>query len=190
MAANPDQLTEDIAATRDRMSGTVDEVRTRVSPSQAIERRTESARQSISDGGTAVAEQTRHMADEATGRGRRAMSAAADTARDKPLLTGAAAFGAGLLVGALAPASNTEQRATRRLQSDMEEPMREAMSDSAHQIGDRVADQAHEGTERVREEAQHAMDDVRDEAHDATEAARERARDAGESVRDEVQRHT
>lgn len=186
MGTNPDQLTEEIAATRGRMSETVDEVRTRVAPSQVMRRRTDSARQAVSDGSVAVAERTSEMAEEAKGRGRRVMHAAADTARDKPLLSGIAAFGAGLLVGALAPTSETEQRATRRIQQDLQEPVRDAMSESAHTVGDTVRDRAGEAAEHVRDEARGAMEEVRDEAREAADAAKERAMEAGEQVREEV----
>ena len=158
MGTNPDQLTDEIAATRGRMTETVDEVRERVSPTQAVQRRAESARHAVSDGGSAVAEQTRQAAGEATGAGRRLLHSMSDTARGKPLLAGAAAFGAGLLVSALAPASQTEQRAARRLQSDLEAPVREAMADSAHHVGDAVRDRADDGIDRVRDEASHAVD--------------------------------
>ena len=190
MGTNPDQLTDDIAATRDRMTGTVQEVRERVSPAGAIERRVDSARRAVSDGAEAVTDQTRHLADDARKARRQVISTVADTTRDKPLLAGAAAFGAGLLVGALAPSTTTEQRAARRLQSDIEEPVREAMAESAHQVGDTVSDRAHQAVDHVRDEATHAVDEVRDEASDAVEAARDRAHDAGEAVRDEVERRT
>lgn len=188
MGSNPDQLTDEIAATRGRMTGTIEEVRDKVSPSQAIQRRTDSARDSLRDGGEAVADQARHMAHDAQSSGRRMMNSATDIARDKPMLTGAAAFGAGLLFGALAPASDTERRAARRLQSDLEDPMRDAMSESAHEIGDTVRDRASEATEHVSDEARHAVDEVRDDASQATEAARDRARDASENVRNEVEK--
>jgi ElaB/YqjD/DUF883 family membrane-anchored ribosome-binding protein len=190
MGTNPDQLTDEIAATRGRMTETVDDIRERVSPSQAIQRRADSAREAVADGGSAVAEQTRHVAEDAKGVGRRAMRAASDTAREKPLLTGLAAFGAGLLVGALAPASDTERRAARQLQSDLEEPIREAVSDSAHSVTDTVRDRASDATEHVREEARHAVDESRAETAEAVDAARHRANEAGEHVRDEIDRRS
>ncbi|MGY6501908.1 MAG: DUF3618 domain-containing protein [Acidimicrobiales bacterium] len=188
MGTNPDQLTDEIAATRERMAGTVEEVRTRVSPTQAVQRRTDSARQAMSDGGHSVAEQGRHLADDASSAGRRLVQTATGTAKEKPLLTGIAAFGAGLLIGALAPGSETERRAARRLQSDLEEPVRDAVSDSAHQVGDSVMDRTEEAVDHVRHDAEHAMDEVRQDAGEAAGAARERAEDASRSVRDEVQR--
>jgi ElaB/YqjD/DUF883 family membrane-anchored ribosome-binding protein len=190
MGANPDQLTDQIAATRGRMTETADEVRTRVSPSQAVQRRVESAREAASEGGSAVADQARHAAQDTARTGRRVMHAAADTARERPLLTGVAAFGAGLLVGVLAPASDTERRAARRLQSDLEEPVREAVADSAHEVSDTVRDRVSEATEHVKDEAHHAVDEVRAEASDAADAARERAREASEAVRDDIERRT
>jgi ElaB/YqjD/DUF883 family membrane-anchored ribosome-binding protein len=188
MGANPDQLTDEIAATRGRMTDTVDDIRERVSPRQAIERRAESAREAVADGGSAVVDQARHAADEAQGRGRRMMHAASETAREKPLLTGLAALGAGMLVGALAPASDTERRAARHLKSDLQEPVREAAADSAHQVGDAVQARAGEAVDHVRDEAQQAVDETKAESAEAVDAARDRAEHAAEHVRDDVQR--
>ena len=190
MGKDPDQLTDDIAATRERMSETVDEVRTRVSPSQAIQRRTDSARAAVRDGGTAVAERTQDMAEDASRGGRRVMHAVTDTARDKPLITGAAAFGAGLLLGVLAPASDTERRAARRVQGDLQEPVREAIGESARHVGDEVGERASEAREHIVDEARHATGLVGDEAREAAESARDRARQASDDVREEIQRDT
>lgn len=188
MGANPDQLTDEIAATRGRMTDTVDDIRERVSPRQAIERRAESARDAVADGGSAVADQARHAADDVRGRGRRVMHAASETARERPLLTGLAALGAGMLVGVLAPASDTERRAARQLKSDLEEPVLDAASESAHSIGDTVHERAGEAVDHVRDEARQAVDDTKAESSEAVGAARDRAEQAGEQVRDDVQR--
>jgi gas vesicle protein len=188
MGANPDQLTEDIAATRDRMSETADEIRSRVAPPEAVRRRTEEAKRSMGDAGEAVGDSARHAAQDATSAVRRVGASATGALREQPLLTGIAAFGAGLLVGVLAPESDTEQRAARRLQRDIQEPLREAAGESVHELRGAVSERTHEAAEHIRDEAHAASDEVKAHTERAAEDVRRRAAEAGEHVREDIER--
>lgn len=181
MASQSDQLTEEIAATRARMDGTLDDVAERAGPGrlkQRARRALESTRETImgtaGDAQERVSETTRQ---------------AGSTVREQsnsPLAAGVVAFGAGLLAGSVVPESRTENKLSREVQHKIQDPLREHGQEAVEQVSDQVGERASQAKDRVVAEARDAKDDVSSDLRARGEAVKGHASDAADDVRGDV----
>lgn len=203
MAERTTELRHEIADTRERMTGTVDAIGDRVSPSRVAERRWASVRGSVTRTRHRVMgapSSTSSSSSPSTASGDRSRlaevgSSASDTAssavssvRDQvghapervqegtqgnPLAAGAIAFGLGVLVGSLAPATKEE--------ADLAGQAMEPLQDQAKEIGQQVA-------ETAKSDAQEAVEATKEAASDAATEVQEEARSGAQRVGDDAQR--
>ena len=110
-----------------------------------------------------------------------------EQSRGNPLAAGLVAFGAGLLVGSLAPESRTENRLAHELQRKAQAPVREQLQQSAEEASDRLGGRVTQARDRVVAEGRQAKEEVSSEIGDRADAVREHARDAASDVREDVQ---
>ncbi|MDD1475917.1 DUF3618 domain-containing protein [Arthrobacter sp. H16F315] len=178
MSENPDAIRADIEATRARLGTNVDAVADKVTPSHIVQRQTDRVKANVKDAVFGVKEKvigaadhtagTVHSATGNTGAHLSDAGAAMGDApaqvktrtRGNPLAAGLIAFGAGLLVSSLVPASQKEREAADALKTAAE-PLTEELAEAAKQVG-----------ERLKEPAQAAMENVKASAADATEAVK------------------
>lgn len=187
MAASPDQLTQDIATTRQRMGGTLDQVQHRVDPREAWQRRQPAVRSKM----TELRDTVMGTADDMSGRVGDSAAGVADRVshgtKGNPLAAGLVAFGAGLLAGSVIPSSRAEQRAVADLQDRAEEPVTRALSESGEEIRSRVGDEAHAAVDHTREAASDATQKVTDAASSSAERVRDEAAHAAQDVRRDIE---
>ncbi|WP_284763655.1 DUF3618 domain-containing protein [Arthrobacter sp. efr-133-R2A-63] len=187
MSENPDDIRSEIEETRRRLGTNVDAVADKVTPSQVVRRQTEKVKDAV----FGVKENVMGAADGLADGGRSAFDDAgaaigdvphrlAGKAQGSPLAAGLIAFGAGLLVASLIPASDKEKEAAAALK-EAAEPLTTELSAAAQAVArdlqepaqealDNVKSAATEAVENVKEESQTAVSDVTD----STTAARDR----------------
>ncbi|MDQ5841025.1 MAG: hypothetical protein M3537_07750, partial [Chloroflexota bacterium] len=96
-------------------------------------------------------------------------------AQGSPIAAGLIAFGAGLLVSSMLPASRAEQQAAQ------------AVKDTAQPLVDDLTDTAKEMAGNLQEPAQQALEEVKATATDATDTVREEAASAAADVKSQAQ---
>ncbi|WP_148613475.1 DUF3618 domain-containing protein [Nocardioides rubriscoriae] len=165
MGQDTDQLTTDIADTRDRMSTHLDELQDKVSPAAIVDRRKQAARAKVG-GLREKALGTARSANDATP----SASDAADTARQQfqgaPLAAGLAAFGLGMVVAALVPASEAESRAAVQVKDavqDKAQPLVDDAKQAATELGADLKDSAASSAQQVKDVGTDAVGTVKDE---------------------------
>jgi ElaB/YqjD/DUF883 family membrane-anchored ribosome-binding protein len=181
MAQSPEELNQDIASTRERLSRDVDELSDRVSPARIVERRKEAARSRIGSIRDAVMGTAEDVRDRATSAGGSAGDSAGDavqqvrrTAEGNPLAAGLVAFGAGMLLSAMFPASEAEQRVARQAREQAGPVLDEARS-MGQEVGQHVKDVAQEAAQQVGDTAKESAQHLKDEG----QSAAQQVKDAG-----------
>jgi hypothetical protein len=118
-----------------------------------------------------------------TGRVRETASGLTDTAQDRiegsPLAAGMVAFGVGVVVAGLVPASEAESRASRRVVDTAKEqgaPVAEAVKSSGQEMASGLGDKATEAAQDVKETAKQSASRVKDEASSSTDTVRSEMR--------------
>lgn len=174
MGNDTDQLTAEIADTRDRMSGHLDELQDKVSPAAIADRQKQAARAKV--GG---------LKEKAFGTARSANAAtpsagdAADTAKEQfqgaPLAAGLAAFGLGMVIAALVPATEAESKAAVQVKDTVQDKAQPLMDDArqvATDIGQSLKDSAAESAQQVKDTGTEAVATVKDEGQSSVETVR------------------
>lgn len=179
MGQSTEELNMEIAQTRQSMTANVDALQDRVSPAAIVERRKEAARGrarglrdkvmgSAHGVGTSTSGAVGSTKDSVTGTAQSAVSGTQQRVEGSPLAAGLIAFGAGMLVSALVPASEKEAVAAGQV------------VDAAKEHGQPVVDQA-------KTMAQEVVDNVKGTASDAVAEVKDTATDSADKVRSEGQ---
>ncbi len=131
MSENPEVIRADIEATRARLGSNVDAVADKVTPSHIVQRQTDKVRDAV----FGVKEKVMGAADNVTGTGlSETPQRLASKTEGNPLAAGLIAFGAGLLVASLVPASQKEREAADSLKTAAE-PLTAELSEAARKRG-------------------------------------------------------
>ena len=187
MGTNAEELSTtpaDIEATRADLTRDLDELTDKVSPQRVIERRKEATRNRIGSVRDKVMGSAQH-ATSAVGSRTPDVSAspgaAVGTVRDSagsavdslesatagnPLVAGAVAFGAGMLISALLPASRAETEAARRATDAVQEhaqPLVDQARSVGSDIGQDLKESAAQSAAEVKETAAQGASRVKDE---------------------------
>jgi gas vesicle protein len=209
----PEEIRRDIERTREGLGETLEDIEDRVSPARIKERKTaqmrqrwQSVRESVMGSAEDVRDQTGGQmqrigdrAGQATDTVRHAPDQAIERTQGNPLAAGLIAFGGGLLLASLFPATRQEQQAARQLRERYEEPVKDELrhagqeaqddlKDSAKQAADQVKQTAQEGIQHTREDAQSAAERTQQEAQGAAQRTQADAQDTAGRVRDQAQR--
>jgi hypothetical protein len=189
MGQSAEELTSQIEDTRQRMASDLDSLQDRVSPSAIVERR----KQAVYGRVTVVKHKVMGTADTA----RQKMSAAATSSTDAggevaataqeryegaPLAAGLAAFGAGMVLAALLPASRLEAEAAHRVVETAKEhgqPLVEDARSAGEEVVDTVKQSATDSAQELKQSAQESAQTVTDEARSSTESVRSEAAQDG-----------
>jgi gas vesicle protein len=200
MGQNPEELSTtpaDIAATRSNLSRDVDELSDKVSPHRVMERRKEAARgrlTSLKDKMMGTASDARHSAasaggsmgdsaSEAAGSVKGGAHHAVDTVESKtegnPLAAGLVAFGAGMLISALIPASEKEAEAAGRVVDAAKEhgqPVLDEAKSVGSEMGSDLKESATEAAQEVKSTAQDAAGNVKGEGQSSAQTVKQEAK--------------
>jgi gas vesicle protein len=167
MGTSTEELNEDIARTRAELSQDVDALQDKVSPTAILERRKSAVRDrwsSTKDKVMGSGQSAGHGVSDATSN---AGSAIEDRVDGSPLAAGMVAFGAGLVIAGLIPASKAEAQGAQRIKDVAQEhgqPIMDQAKSAAHEVGDHLKDKATEAAQEVKASAQESTDRVKDEA--------------------------
>ena len=190
MSENPDVIRADIEATRARLGTNVDAVADKVTPSHIVQRQTDKVKENVRDAVFGVKEKVMGAADHTAGNVHSATGSAGTHLGDagaaigdapaqlksrtqgNPMAAGLIAFGAGLLVSSLIPASQKEREAADALKTAAE-PLTTELTEAAKNVA-----------EGLKEPAQAAMENVKASAADATEHVKAEGQGAVTDVKD------
>lgn len=180
--STPDEIRAQIATTRAELSSDVNELEDKVSPGQIAKRQVGRVK------GTAVKVRDHIMgaADNGASAAGDAMSSVQQAVSDtpgrigqqtqgNPMAAGLIAFGAGMLLSSLFPASRPEAQAAA------------AVKEQAQPLVDELAGAAKEAAGNLQEPAQEALDAVKSTATDAADAVKDAGSSAAEDVKDQAQ---
>jgi hypothetical protein len=206
MSDNPDAIRSDIEATRARLGTNVDAVADKVTPSNIVHRQTDKVKDAV----FGVKEKIMGAADDATttlhtkaGHTGNALGHAGDTVghtlgdaghaigdapaqvkaktQGNPLAAGLIAFGAGMLLSSLIPASEKEREAADALKTAAE-PLTTELTDAAKDMAQGLKEPAQEAMENVKATATDAAEHVKAEGQGAAADVRDKAADAKDHV--------
>lgn len=197
--SDPEQIRADIARTRSELSGNVDALTDTANPKHIAARQTEKVKDSVrgvtqrimgspdddTDGG--VVGDARAAAGDRVGAVGDTVAQAPGRAKQKtrsnPLAAGVIAFGAGLLLSSLFPASQKEQAAVSDLQENLA-PLKDQAGEAVREMADNLRAPAQESVDAVRSTAAEGAQHVKDDAADASSRVQDQAVDAKETVQD------
>ncbi|MFE9692875.1 DUF3618 domain-containing protein [Micromonospora sp. NPDC005806] len=215
MSTDPDQIRREIEATRSNLSSDVDALAYKVSPSRIVDDRKQRARNALlnvrdkvmgtaSDLGHSTGHAAHsvgdHTSSAASAVGDRAHAAAASVGdaphraphvlREKsegnPIAAGLIAFGVGMLVSSLIPATRREQQVAAQVKEKAVEHggvVKEKLGEVAGELKEELREPARHATESVKSTTQDAAQTVKDDTRAAAQDVRETAQHPGEQVR-------
>ncbi|MCU1522140.1 MAG: hypothetical protein JWN19_2525 [Arthrobacter sp.] len=206
MSENPDVIRADIEATRARLGTNVDAVADKVTPSHIVQRQTDRVKENVKDAVFGVKEKVMGAADHASGNVHSAAGSAGSRlgdagsrlgdagsaigdapaqvkakAQGNPLAAGLIAFGAGLLVSSLIPASQKEREAAEALKTAAE-PLATELTDAAKNVAEGLKEPAQAAMENVKATAADATEHVKAEGQGAVADVKDKAADAKDNV--------
>ncbi|PYE17367.1 uncharacterized protein DUF3618 [Williamsia limnetica] len=195
-SSDPDQIRADIERTRATLSSDVNTLAYEANPTTMARRKVgrvtgtlgsvrekvmgsaSDTAQSTSDATSSALASVSDTAHSATDAVQSAPGAVKAQTQGNPLAAGLIAFGAGLLVSALIPASEREQQAAAALQ------------EKAQPLTDEVTDIAKETAQNLQEPAQQAAASVKDTATGAAATVKDEGTSAAQDVQDHAQNAT
>ena len=186
--SNPNEIEDRIEQTRANLSNDVDRLTEKVSPPRVAARQVDRVKAragGLKDRVMGAAPDTSTLRDaggsigSAAGSAKEAIGSAPDAARTRtqgnPLAAGLVAFGVGLVISSLLPASPPEQE----LAAQAEEKAKE-LAEPVKQAGQQFA-------EDLKPAAQHAAEQVKSTAQDAAQQTTEQVRSATDDVKAPLQ---
>jgi gas vesicle protein len=186
MSNDPDQIRREIERTRSELSDNVNALGDKVNPGSIAKRQVGRVRGAA----TSVKEAVLGSDSDPTDTGvagtvsdavSDAPSAVARKAQGSPIAAGLIAFGAGLLVSSLLPASRVEQQAAENIK-DTAQPLVDDLTDTVKETAGNLQEPAQHALEEVKTTATQAAGTVRDEATDAAADVKDHATDAKDTV--------
>lgn len=188
MSNDPDQIREDIERTRSQLSSDVDQLTDQANPKSIAKRKVDSAKDSgrgLKDKVMGKATDLKDSSSSAgAGLGDKVSSApeqAKQSTQGNPLAAGLIAFGVGLLVGSLAPASKKEEELAATVKQKAE-PLKQEATDVAKDMGQNLKGEAQERAESVKESATGAAQTVKDEGAGEAQGLKGEAQGAKDNV--------
>jgi hypothetical protein len=193
MGESPQELRRDIENIRGNLGTTLDEIGDRVSPRQMVRRRTRRVGDGVRSVREAVMGNAHEVGRSTTSTASSAMQSAQETAgqvaeqarhapevvrrqtQGNPLAAGLIAFGGGLLLASLLPATQPEREAASRLQ------------EAAQPLKDKAIEAGQEMRSNLQESTRGAMDQIGESTRDAAQHVKGEATDKVVDVRDQAQ---
>ncbi|WP_270365491.1 DUF3618 domain-containing protein [Microbacterium algeriense] len=184
MSDSPDEIRADIERTRADLGLDVDALADKVSPSKMVDRQMGKVRGAFhsvrdrvmgtaDDTGSALSDAGSHVGD--------VKDRVVAKAEGNPLAVGLIAFGAGLLVASLIPASSKEKDLAATVK-DQAQPLVDEVTDAAKEVGEHLKQPVQDSFAAVKESAQDSVAAVSDEAQTAAAEVRGQAQDARENI--------
>jgi len=204
MTKDPEQIRDEIRVTRGDLSSNVNALADSVKPGNVARRQAGKVRNAATStkerimGSAPDLGSARDTAGSKVGDAKASVSGAASSAGDavagspalvrartqgNPLAAGLIAFGAGLLVASLIPATEREQQAAAAVKDNIE-PLKDGATAAAHQAADHLREPAQEAVASVKQTATDAVQTTRQEGTSAAAGVKSDAQDAAGAVQD------
>ena len=188
MSDDPDAIRADIEATRRNLSGDVDALADKVTPSKIAQRQTRKVRGAFHS----LSDRIMGTADDVGSSAGGTLSDAGDSVADagrtvvrkaqgNPLAVGLIAFGVGALVASLIPASRKEQELASDVK-DAAQPLIHEATEVGKQVASDLKEPAQEAVQSVKETAQEGVSTVKEEAADRASEVADEARESGQRL--------
>ena len=199
MSENPEVLRANIEQTRASLGANVDALADKVSPSHIVDRQTAKVKDSVRRGVAGVKDRIMGAADEVADTRQQFAAGVGDTVsgaaeaigegphqlavktQGNPLAAGLIAFGAGMLISSLIPASQKEREAAQAVKSAAE-PLAGKIGEAAQEVAHNLQEPAQSAMESVRATASEAADHIKDESQSAAGDVVGRAAEAKENI--------
>ncbi|MFT7710582.1 DUF3618 domain-containing protein [Clavibacter tessellarius] len=181
MSDNPEQIRAEIERTRNELSTDVDAVADKVTPAKVAQRQTDKVRGALSN----VKDSVLGSASDAQSRAGDAAGGAKAKAKGNPVGLGLVAFGAGLLIASLIPASDKEKELASTVK-DKAQPLVEKATDAAEDVASELKEPAQEAAQQVAGTARDSAETVRSEAQSTAQDVKDSAQDATRTVQDDA----
>jgi ElaB/YqjD/DUF883 family membrane-anchored ribosome-binding protein len=189
MGQTTEELNAEIAGTRESLASDLDALQDRVSPSAIVERRKAAAKGrmrqlrsrvmgTVQSTTSSTGDTGGSMKDSAQSAVGGAVSTAEEKVEGSPLAAGLIAFGAGMLISALMPATETEARASQRLVDAAKEhgqPLLDEAKSMGQDVGAQLKDSAAQAAQEVKDTAQASAGRVQDEAKSSVQEVKSQA---------------
>jgi vacuolar-type H+-ATPase subunit H len=189
MGQSTEELTSQIEGTRQRMAADLDTLQDRVSPSAIVERRKQAVRGRFASAkdklmGTAhsatgsVSAAASSATGTVSGAGGGIASSAQERIEGTPLAAGLVAFGAGVVLASLVPATRLEAEAAHRVVETAKEqgpPLIDDARSAGQEVADTVKQSATDSAQQVKDSARQSARVVSGEAQTSAEAVRDQA---------------
>ena len=188
MSDSPDEIRADIERTRQNLGMDVDSLADKVTPSKIVDRQVDKVRGafgSVRDRVMGAADDTGSSLSDAGSSAAGAIGDAKDRvvakAEGNPLAVGLIAFGAGLLLASVIPASSKEKELAGTVK-EQAQPLVDKVTDAAKEVGENLKQPAQDAATAVKESAQDSVDTVKGEAQTAAGEVKDQAQSARENV--------
>jgi len=211
MGQSAEEVREDIERVRGDLGDTLDAIGDRVSPRRMVQRRTgrvrdrftslretvmgsaEYGRAAITDRAGGLTSSGKDGAHALTDRLGSAASTVGEQASEapqivrrqtqgNPIAAGLVAFGGGLLLASILPATEPERQVGQALK-ERAEPLKEQAQAAAQEMKDSLQDTARGAAEHVMERAQEATSEIKQEAKGTTDSVKDKASQSAEEVK-------
>jgi len=185
---SPEQIRAEIEATRAGLGADVDALADKVTPSKIVDRQKGKVKEAFGN----VKNRVMGAADDAkSGAGSTLHDAGSNIsdAKDRvvakaegnPLAVGLIAFGVGLVVASLIPASEKEKDVAGNVQ-DSAQPLLDKAKDAAKEVGENLKEPAQQAANAVKDTATDAAQNVKADAQGAAQEVKGQAQQAKENV--------
>lgn len=214
MGQSTTDVKREIEQTREDMSGTIDAIADRTSPSRVLGRqrrrmadRVRSVRSHVmgtAEQAVGTTQEAMHGAREGTGQMADSLRGSAgqvaenvrevpgqarqvvrDQTQGNPLAAGVIAFGTGLLAAYLVPSSPIERRVTKQVRQEAE-PVLTELKEAGQDVAGNLKDTAEQAVQEVQQTATDSARQVADEAKDKAREVRDDAASRTETVTDQA----
>ncbi|MCU1544965.1 MAG: hypothetical protein JWP30_65 [Homoserinimonas sp.] len=188
MSTDPNEIREDIERTRRELGDDVDALAEKVTPSKIVHRQTDKVKSAIGS----AKDRVFGVASDAKGSVSGTVSSAGSTltevphkainsAKGNPMAVGLIAFGVGMLVASLIPASEKEKGLSETLK-EKAQPLAAELTDAAKHVAEDLKEPAQEAMDSVKSAATDGMDTVKQEGASAAGGLKDEAKDAGQGM--------
>lgn len=184
MSDSPDEIRANIERTRSELGSDVDALADKVNPSKIVDRQVDRVRGVFGS----VRERVMGVADDAGSSLSGAATSVGDVkdrvaakAEGSPLAVGLIAFGVGLMVASLIPASAKEKELADTVK-EQAQPLVDQVTDAAKEVGEHLKEPAQDAVTALKESAQGSVTAVKDEAQTAASEVKDQAQHAHENI--------
>lgn len=190
MSESPESIRANIDRTRAELGLDVDALADKVTPSKIVDRQTDkikggfrSVRERImgaaDDTGSSLHDAGSSVASSVSGAGHTAVA----KVEGSPLAVGLVAFGVGLALASLIPASAKEKQVADAVKEGAQ-PLIDQATNAAKEMGEHLKEPAQEAVAAVKDTAADAVSHVKEDASDAASTVTDRAQEARGNVTD------